>query len=115
MTRSLAIDANNDLYLDDADGIAVVTGLAAALQNCKTAARTLQGEMVFAADEGIPYFQAVWVGQPNLAVFEAAMRQRLLAVADVTGIVEFTTRLEGNDLRYDATISTVYGEGAING
>lgn len=115
MTRSLAIDGNNDLFLDDADGIATVTGRDAALQNCLTAARTLLGEMVLAFDQGIPYFQVVWVGAPNVAVFEAAMRQRLLAVQDVTGIVDFTTEQVGNVLRYSATISTVYGEGSING
>lgn len=115
MTRSLAIDANNDLFLDASDGIAMVSGLDAALQNCLTTARALLNEMVFAWNEGIPYFQVVWVGQPSVPAFEAAMRQRLLAVADVTGIVELATRLEGNALRYDATISTIYGEGAING
>lgn len=115
MTRSLAIDENNDLFLDASDGLAVVTGLAAVLQNCETAARTLLNEMVLAFDQGIPYFQSVWVGVPDPAVFEASMRRRLSAVQDVNGVTDLTTAQVGNRLTYEATISTIYGEGVISG
>jgi len=115
MTKSFALDANHDLYLDGGDLLATVTALGAVLQNCDTAAKTLLGEMVLAANQGVPYFQSVWVGQPNIAVFETSMRQRLGAVEGVTAIVELTTRQEGNVLKYVATIATVYGEAVLDG
>jgi hypothetical protein len=115
VTRSLAVDGNNDLFIDGANGLAMVAGLAAAVQNCETAVKTLLNEMIFAQGDGLPYFEALWTGIPDSAVFEAALHARLLAVQDVTGIVELTTRLEGNAFKYDATISTIYGEGTLSG
>lgn len=115
MTRTFGIDANGDLVLDDGGGLAVLSGLRAVLQNCETAARTLLNEMVLAQGEGLPYFEAVFTGRPNVAVFETALRVRLLAVADVRGILTLTTRLSGDRFSYSATIRTAYGEGEISG
>lgn len=115
MTRTLAVDANNDIYLGPGGRLAVVTGLDAVLLLCAHAAKTLLGEMVLAIDQGLPYFQALWSGAPNIPVFEAAYRQRILAVQDVTGIVEVTFTVQGSVLSYAATISTIYGTGVVNG
>lgn len=115
MTRTFGGDATNDLFLDDGGNLALFDGLRAVLQNCESAARTVLDEMVLAQGEGIPYFTAVFVGTPNVAVFEAAIRSRLLAVPEVQAIVTLTTRREGDRLLYAATIRTPYGEGAISG
>lgn len=114
MTRSFATDGQNDLYLDGGL-LAVATGLAAVIQNCEHAAKTLLDEMILLTGQGIPYFEAVWIGVPNIPVFEAALRQRLLAVEDVTGIVSLETARVGDTLTYAATISSVYGEGVLSG
>lgn len=114
MTQTFAVDDQNDLYL--AEGrLAIVTGLEAVKQNAEHAATTILNEMVLAQGEGIPLFEAVWVGVPNIGLFEAALRARLLSVADVTGVVALVTSRDGNVLRYTATISTPYGNGLING
>jgi hypothetical protein len=113
MTRTFAVDANNDLVIGQDDRLSIVSGLEAALQNCEHAAKTILNEMVLAQGEGIPYFEAVWVGVPNLAVWEASFRARILAVADVLSIDALTLGREGGTLTYRATIATVYGTGEI--
>lgn len=114
MTRTFAVDSNNDLVIGEDDRLSIADGLTAVLQNCEHAAKTILNEMVLAQGEGIPYFEAVWVGVPNIAVWEAAFRARVLAVADVVAIVALTTGRDGEVLTYTATISTIYGTGDIS-
>lgn len=114
MTRTFAVDANNDLVIGADDRLSIVSGLDAVLQNCEHAAKTILNEMVLAQGEGIPYFEAVWVGVPNLAVWEASFRARILAVADVLAVVTLRLGRAGDVLTYEATISTVYGTGDIS-
>lgn len=114
MTTTLAADADNDLFLDGTGVLATRSGLRAVLQVCEHAAKTLRGEMVFATDQGIPYFTTVWGGSPNRPQFEAALRRALLAVPDVLDIVELETQSSGNVLSYRVTIKTIYGVGAFN-
>lgn len=113
MTKTFAVDANNDLVIGADDRLRIAVDLEAVLQNCEHAAKTILNEMVLAQGEGIPYFEAVWVGVPNLAVWEASFRARVLAVADVLSIDALTLGREGEALTYRATIATVYGTGEI--
>lgn len=113
MTRTFAVDQFNDLVIGQDDRLSIVDGLSAVLQNCEHAAKTILNEMVLAQGEGIPYFEAVWIGVPNLAVWEASFRARILAVADVLSIDALTLGRTGETLTYRATIATVYGTGEI--
>lgn len=114
MTKTFAVDANNDLVIGQDDRLVIAVDREAVLQNCEHAAKTILDEMVLAQGEGIPYFEAVWVGVPNLAVWEAAFRARILAVPDVLSIDALTTARDGEVLTYRATIATAYGTGEIS-
>jgi len=113
--QMLAVDADNDLYLDASGSLARSAELAAVMQACAHAAKAQLGEMIYAADQGIPNFDIVWNGSPNLLQFEAAMRTTLLAVAHVLEVKAFTVTVIGGKVVYSATIRTEYGEGLLNG
>lgn len=115
MSRVIAVDQNNDLYIGQNGSLATVTGLAAVMQACQQAAQTQLGEMIYAVDQGLPNFAAVWSGAPNLSQFEASLRATLLAVEGVTAVVSVVTDRSSNKLTYQATIETIYGLGALNG
>lgn len=115
MTRTFAVDDNNDLFLAAGGNLAIVSDLDAVLLVCAAVARTLLGEMVLAVDRGLPYFEDVFTGQPNAANFEAALRSALLAVDGVTQISSLTITQAENDLNYTAQIVTIYGPGVIDG
>jgi hypothetical protein len=115
MTLMFAVDKNNDLYLDDKGNIALVTGLEAVKQACEHAVKAQLGEMVLQVDQGMPNFQVVWNGAPNIAQFEAALYTRLMGVSGVTNVKNLTTTVAQNALSYTVTIVTIYGEAAING
>lgn len=105
--------APNDLYLDGDGNIVMAVDIQAALQACAEAAKTLLGEMVLNTDQGIPYFQTVWVGVPNVQQFNAALRVAFLAVPNVLEVVSLITSQQNNTLQYTAIIRTSFGIGNL--
>lgn len=115
MTRTLAVDENNDIYLGATGSLAIAEGLDAVMQAAQQAAQTMRGEMEYAVDEGLPNFAVVWNGSPNISQFDAALRRALLGVPHVTGVASLTITRADNALNYEATITTDYGPGVLNG
>lgn len=113
--RGFAVDKNNDLHLGPDGNVAVDTGLAAVMRQCEHAMKAIMNEMVFSADRGMPYFEAIWTDAPNLRAFENVARGTLAALRGVTRVTEFNAEATGDVLAYRATIQTVYGDGTITG
>lgn len=121
--QTFAVNADNDLYIDDQGNLAIVYDIDAVLQACKQAALTLLGEMVLQTTQGIPYETAIWSGVTNIPAFEGALRSSWLAIQGVTGITKLTTIigpytipgtiLPITALSYSATITTIFGSGNI--
>lgn len=111
MTLSLSINSNNDIFI--AGGVlATVTGRDAVLQNCFTAMQSQRGEMMYAANNGMPYRATVW-DQYSPELFEAAARSVLTNIYGVIGVLSFDSAINENTLAYVATIQTIYGTGII--
>lgn len=115
MTLTLAVNANNDIYANPNGSLALATDATAVLQTSIHAARTRRGECVLDFLRGIPFETTAWAGVPNIQGFEAALRQQLLAVEGVTGIVALVVRRVGTTLRYRADLRTIYGPVTFNG
>lgn len=111
--RSLALDKNRKLFIDNSGNIAQVTGLAEVVQNCETAMRAQLGEMYYNADSGIPTRGTVWDTYRPLQ-YIAAGRVTLAAVDGVIGIKSFTVDLTDGVFTYTAEILTIYGPGAVS-
>lgn len=115
-----SLGANNDIYLNEQGNISMSYDIEAVLQQCAQVAKTLLGEMVFNTDLGIPYFETVWVGVPNISQFNAALRSSFLNVDGVLEVISLLTS-QGEDgspsdrLTYTAVIRTTFGTGAVNG
>lgn len=115
MTTTLGTDANNDIYLDSSNNVAILNGLPAIVKACETATKAQLGEMVLATGLGIPNFQTVWNGNPNFSLFESFLRDTILSVDGVDEVVSLQLRTLNNTLSYTATIRTAFGAGDING
>ena len=87
-------------------------------QNCNHAMRQQLGELNFAVDKGIEYFDNVYNGVPNLQRFEAQARTQILNVDGVDSITSFeyelVTGTSKNVLEYSITIKTIYGSTTIS-
>jgi predicted hotdog family 3-hydroxylacyl-ACP dehydratase len=123
MTRCFAVDENNDLYINANGNLAIVNDLEATLQACAHSAKALLGEMVLNTNLGLPNFQTIWVGVPNVAQWEAALRVAFQNVEGVIGVQsltitqekETTGRIVNTVLSYVAVILTEFGVGTVNG
>ena len=115
MTVTFGTDDTSDLFLLSDGNIAVLSGLDAVLSACETASKAQRGEMVLATGLGIPNFQAVWVGAPNIPLWESALRVTLESVPGVLQVTDLTTSTQNNTLSYVATIVTQYGTGTVSG
>ena len=112
--QTFAVDSNNDLFLTNGS-ITLAYDVYAVENVAKNAAQAQLGEMVLNTEQGIPNFQVVWVGTPNIPQFEIALRNTLLQISNVTGISSLTTTIANNVLYYTAVILTTYGAATANG
>lgn len=113
--RIFAVDTNNDLFVGRHGGLAVRTGLEALGQTCEHVMKAILGEMVFSASRGLPYFETLWTGNPDLRAFEEAARISLRNVPGVIAVVSFSAEIQGNTCVYNAGIKTIYGDTIARG
>ena len=109
MSTSIAVDANNDIYLDANGNLAMVTGLDAVAQDCLNAMKAQLGEMPLALTRGVPTDATIW-SRYLPAQFEAASRALLLTVPGVVSVKAFDVTRAGNVASYVATIQTIYSD-----
>lgn len=115
MVQTLGINANNDLYLGPDGNIVLLSGLDAVVTACKNACLTQLGECVLQQGIGLPNFQTVWVGVPDIAIWQSYLQNVILAVEGVTQVTSITISAQNNVLSYVAEIQTIYGNTVING
>lgn len=115
MVQTFGTNSDNDIYLGVDGNLVVLDGLQAVLAACATASKSQLGEMVLAIKKGLPNFQTVWIGSPNYALYQSYLRNTLLAIDGVTDVKSITISIEGDVLKYTATIVTSFGIGVING
>ncbi|MFC0709006.1 hypothetical protein [Azorhizophilus paspali] len=108
--RTFLTNRNNSLQLNAAGDLETVTGPGAVAMVARHFMLARRGEMIHAADLGMPYELIAWGAQPNIAQFEAAGRATLARVPGVVEVLSFQGRLEGDGLFYEATLRTIYSE-----
>lgn len=107
-------DANNDLTLNSKNDISMVSRLNACLQSCESAVSTILGEKIYNQNEGIPAFDIIWNGVPNLAQARLAIINTIEKVDNVIEVSDFDFIATDNEFKYTATIKTTFGLGNIN-
>ena len=112
--KTIGINANNDIYRAGDNNLGTVTDEEAVEQMCWQAVSAVRGEMIYAADRGVPYFDIVF-NNTNLVQFEAIAREEIELVPGVIEVKEFDVSLNGEVVEYTATIRTEYGDIALNG
>lgn len=114
MTLALGVNADNDIYLDASGDLAIVSDITACMQAAQQAVQTVQGEMQYHLNRGVPDFRVLWSGHPSVAQFRAAVRTEILLTTDVLRVQRINAELVGEDAVYTADIVTVFGPGVLN-
>ena len=120
MVQTLALSSpNNDLVVNASGNLTLLSGVDAVAAACNTAALTQLGECVLATGQGLPNFQAIWVGVPDYAIWESYLQNTLLNVPGVATVQNITLTQNNGVLNYLAEINSIYGpvtvQGSING
>lgn len=115
MTKVIAINDQNDIYMDGFNSLAIATGDTAVQQAAKTATLAQLEEMILFTLMGMPARQAVWVGSPNYSIYQAAVVAAIQSIYGVNSVTSITVSQAGDTLTYVAVIDTIYGELTING
>ena len=109
MTLTFETSENNDFVIGADGNLSLVNGIDAVSFVCRSQALVEKGEVEFDVDQGIPRFDAVWNGVPNIPRFDAVLRQTILNVSGVQSIESLTISTVNNVLSYAATIKTNFG------
>lgn len=112
---TLAINANNDLYLVDGSNFGVLTGIDAVVQDVGQATRKVRGENQFNINEGVDYFGAVFSPVPDYDAFRAQLIDAALSVPDTIDVVSVTMARAGDAINYQMEITTIYGTTTVSG
>ena len=115
MVFSILTNSANDLYVGPSGSVATSSGLLAVEAACATASQVQLAEAIYQDQLGQPTFESVWNGTPNLAMYEAALRQTLLGVPGVVNVTSINAEVNGNTLSYTAQIESVYGKLYLSG
>ena len=106
---TILTDSNNDIQLTNTYSVALGTGIDAVKASCEYAVKTMIGELIFQGDNGIPAFNLIWSGNPNIPQAENAIREVLLGVENVTGVSSIEAFVNGEIFNYTAVIETTFG------
>jgi hypothetical protein len=109
MTTTLGLNTENDIYLGQDGNIVLLSDLEAIAGACETISKSQLGEMVLTTSQGIPNFQTVWVGVPNLGLWQSYLRNSLQNVDGVLQVVDLSFTTNNGILAYMATIKTAFG------
>lgn len=119
MVQTLQLNGNNDLEADASGNLVMLTGKYAVAAACNTAAQTQLGECVLVTGQGLPNFQALWVGVPDYAIWQSYLQNTLLNVRGVASVQSIVLTQTDGVLNYVAEINSIYGpvtvSGGING
>ncbi len=113
MVKTLATDSNNDLFLGSNGNIQLLDGLPAVVNAVKNYSLAQLGEEVLATGNGLPNFQALWIGTPQYAVYESYLRSTILSVPGVIVVAGIDMKTVNNVFRYTATIKTQFGSSEV--
>ena len=109
-----SINENNG-FLVIGGQLNIVTGLQAVIINCQHVAQTIKFENPFNIDEGLPNFETVWDGNPNILQYELFLSRALIQVKDVDKLSDFNADISDNVLNYSIKIHTPFGVDTLSG
>ncbi|MBI6530200.1 hypothetical protein JEP40_13890 [Proteus vulgaris] len=113
--RTFSIDKNNDLFIGPDGNLQFSEKDEAVKKLCQHFAKAVRGEMLHKKDKGIPFWPTTFGRQADVPMFETAFRQRMSEIEEVVEVTHFSATVENGELKYQATIRTIYGGFTLNG
>lgn len=112
--QTIAINENNDIYLDNAGNLAIKSGLDAMGDIFVNKSQTLKNELLY-SDKGIDYFNTIFSSPAYPDLFQNELTNQLEDTEATVSVESFEAETQDNVFKYTAKIQTEYGELYLNG
>lgn len=111
--RDIALDANGELLFTDGD-LQMVAGSDAIVSDARARLQFIQGEWFLDLSVGVPYYQSIFVKNPNMAVVQAAYRDTLAQTEGVISVDSLTVDYDSPSRNLKIAFSLSTDVGVIN-
>lgn len=113
--KTIALNKDNDLYLDDGGNLALALESDAMSEISKNIVLTNKGELEFAILNGLPYMETIFSENGNFDIFQAEIIQALEKLDGVQRVSSFSYIVVDKVYSYSVTLITDYGTVVLNG
>lgn len=117
MNSTFLLNKDNDFEIGQDGNLRFVSGQAAIQQLAKDYLEVYKNELYFQQGEGLPYFENIFTGSPNIYLFEKALRSRILSIPGVNRIETLEIKRKEtniNALEFYLTLQTDSGTITVN-
>ena len=113
--KTLAINSDNDIYLDGSGNLAVKSGLKAMADIIVNKIQTNRGELMYNGGKGIDYFNTIFSSPCYPDLFQNQLISEIEETDAVQQVSSYDYKTENGVYSYTVKIMTDYGEAVING
>ena len=109
MKIDLALDTtSHDLLIDSFD-LQLSKDLDAVDQSLRTRLQIFLGEWFLNIEDGIPFYNDIFIKNPNIPHIESILKSRILETEDVIELLSFDTEFSNRTLSVSFKVRTLYG------
>jgi len=106
----LAFDTEGDLLIEDYD-ISFLEGIDQIIQNVAFRLRFFLGEWYLDIEEGIPYYQELFIKAPNQIRIESILKQEIVETEGVNDLTKFASEFNPELRKFSVIFSAMTDEG----
>lgn len=111
MSTGLALDANNDIFIEGVE-FRRTKDAAYVAQKVRSTLKTILGESDIDPNLGVPYFSEIFQRPVDVAQAEALLKDAILGVEGVNELLTFETDFDSTSRYFSLNFSadTIYGD-----
>lgn len=101
-----------DIYFLDGQ-IAFVTGINYTAQRIRTRLQLFLGEWPFDTSQGVPWFESVFVSNPNIVTVQSVIKNTILETPHVISLTSYSDNLDRSSREYTVQFSAITDDGLL--
>lgn len=113
--RTIAINENNDISLDNSNNLEIKTDLQAMGDIYVNKSQTNLGELAFNQSKGIDFLNTIFSSPSYPDLFQSELLTQLENTDNTQQVTDYEQELNKDILSYSVKINTDYGEVILNG